>query len=143
MGRAKTRFTPDEQYTLMTLWSIARSPLMIGADLTKLDDFTHSLLTNPEVLNVNQRSENGRQLYKRGDFCVWIANVPGSKDKYLAIFNTGNSEATHTVSLSEVGFPKAKIRDLWARSDLGVFTKQISSTIKSHGAALYRVSSVN
>ncbi len=140
MGRTKTRFTPDEQYTLMSMWCIARSPLMIGADLTKLDDFTLSLLTNPEVLAVNQRSENGRQLFRRGDVCAWIANVPGSKDKYFALFNTGDAAASLPVSLAELGFGKAKIRDLWTRTDLGVFTNQFSRTIKSHGAGLYRVS---
>lgn len=87
-GRA-TRFTRDEQFTLMTLWSIARSPLMHGGDMTKTDDFTLSLLTNDEVLEVNQRSENNRQLFRTPDGLVaWVADIPGSADKYLALFNT-------------------------------------------------------
>ncbi len=87
LGR-KTRFTPPEQYTLMSLWSIARSPLMHGGDMTKTDSLTLSLLTNKEVLAVNQHSINNRQLFRTKEgFVAWVADVPGSKDKYLALFN--------------------------------------------------------
>jgi alpha-galactosidase len=83
-----TLFSRDEQFTLMTLWSIARSPLMHGGDLTKTDDFTLSLLTNDEVLAVNKRSENNRQLFRTADSLIaWVADVPGSADKYVALFN--------------------------------------------------------
>ncbi|MBN2163235.1 MAG: NPCBM/NEW2 domain-containing protein [Pontiellaceae bacterium] len=82
-----TKFTPDEQYTLMTLWSIARSPLIFGGDMTKLDDFTLRLLTNPEVLAVNQNSTNNRQVSRNNNLIVWAADVPGSPDKYVALFN--------------------------------------------------------
>ncbi len=91
LGR-QTRFTRDEQFTLMSLWSIARSPLIHGGDMTKTDDFTLSLLTNDEVIAVNQRSENNRQLFRTPDGLVaWIADVPGSSDKYVALFNTGEA----------------------------------------------------
>ena len=83
-----TLFSRDEQFTLMTLWSIARSPLMHGGDMTKTDDFTLSLLTNDEVLAVNQRSENNRQLFRTADSLIaWVADIPGSADKYVALFN--------------------------------------------------------
>ena len=87
LGTRSTRFTPDEQVTLMTLWSIARSPLMHGGDLTKTDGFTLSLLTNDEVLAVNQHSANNRPLFDRDGLVAWIADVPDSPDKYLAVFN--------------------------------------------------------
>jgi alpha-galactosidase len=87
MGRRSTRFTREEQYTLMTLWSIVRSPLMHGGDMAKMDDFTLSLLTNDEVLAVNQNSSGNRELYHRGDLVAWVADVPNSKDKYVALFN--------------------------------------------------------
>jgi hypothetical protein len=87
LGRRNTRFTPDEQYTVMTLWSIARSPLMQGGDMTKMDDFTLSLLTNDEVLAVNQNSSGNRELYHRGDLVAWVADAPGAKDRYVALFN--------------------------------------------------------
>ncbi len=87
MGKRKTKFTPDEQVTLMTLWSIARSPLILGADLTKLDEPTLKLITNAEVLAVDQDSTNNREIFHRDGFIGWIADVPNSPDKYLALFN--------------------------------------------------------
>ncbi|MBN2684649.1 MAG: glycoside hydrolase family 27 protein, partial [Pontiellaceae bacterium] len=83
----ETRFTKDEQITCMSLWCIARSPLILGADMTQMDDFTLKLLTNPEVLSVNQKSANNRQLSREDDLVVWVADVPGSDDKYVALFN--------------------------------------------------------
>ena len=82
-----TKFTRDEQYTLITLWCIARSPLMMGGNLPKNDAFTLSLLTNADVLAVNQDSANNRQLYRRDNAVAWTADVPGAPDKYVALFN--------------------------------------------------------
>jgi hypothetical protein len=82
-----TRFTPDEQRLLMTLWSIARSPLMHGGDMTKMDPATLALLTNDEVLAVNQHSTNNRPLFERDQLIAWTADVPNSPDKVLAVFN--------------------------------------------------------
>ena len=88
MGR-RTWFTHDEQVTLMTLWCIARSPLMIGADLAKLDAPTLALLDNDEVLGVNQASAGNRQLFRNADGGIgWIADAPGGRDRYVALFNT-------------------------------------------------------
>jgi alpha-galactosidase len=82
-----TGFTHDEQITLMTLWSIARSPLILGAHLPKNDEFTLSLLTNDEVIAVDQKSTNNKQVSNQNNHIVWVADVPDSKDKYVAIFN--------------------------------------------------------
>jgi hypothetical protein len=87
MGKRPTHFTHDEQFTLMTLWSIARSPLMHGGDLTRTDPFTLSLLTNDEVLAVNQAGINNRRLFDHDDLIAWVADVPGCADRYLALFN--------------------------------------------------------
>lgn len=87
LGTRSSRFTPDEQRTMMTLWSIARSPLMHGGDMTRTDDATLALLTNDEVLAVNQHSTNNRPLFNRDQLIAWIADVPNSSDKYLAVFN--------------------------------------------------------
>ncbi|MBN2370916.1 MAG: NPCBM/NEW2 domain-containing protein, partial [Vicinamibacteria bacterium] len=88
LGRRRTRFTLDEQRTLMTLWAIARSPLIHGGDMTKTDAATLALLTNDEVIAVNQRSEDNRTLFDRDGLVAWTASVPGSRDRYLALFNT-------------------------------------------------------
>ncbi len=82
-----THFTPDEHYTLMSLWCIGRSPLILGGNLPKNDDFTVSLLTNDEVIAVNQNSINNKQLFNTNHHVGWVADVPGSKDKYVAVFN--------------------------------------------------------
>jgi alpha-galactosidase len=82
-----TNFTQNEQYTLMSLWAIGRSPLIFGGDMTKLDGFTKEMLTNPEMLKVNQESINNRQVSRDNNLIVWAADVPGSNDKYIAFFN--------------------------------------------------------
>lgn len=82
-----THFTKDEQFTLMSLWAIGRSPLIFGGDMTKMDAFTLEMLTNPEMLKVNQHSTNNRQLFRKDNLIAWTADIPGSKDKYIALFN--------------------------------------------------------
>jgi alpha-galactosidase len=148
MGKNKTHFKPDEQFTLLTLWSIARSPLIVGADLTKLDEFTIALITNDEVIAVDQSSANNRELFRRDGFYGWVADVPGSSDKYLALFNTQDKPPNGTetslpvpVKLLELDLASASnIRNLWTRQDLGSFTNQFAPDINFHGAGLYRVS---
>jgi alpha-galactosidase len=85
-----TRFTTNEQRTLMTMWCMARSPLMMGGHLPRNDAFTLSLLTNREVLAVNQASLNNRQLFRRDDAIAWAADVPGSAEKYLGLINAND-----------------------------------------------------
>jgi alpha-galactosidase len=87
LGKRTTRLTAEEQRTVMTLWSIARSPLMHGGDMTKTDDFTLSLLTNAGVIAVNQNSVNNRPVFDHDELIAWAADVPGTPDKYLAVFN--------------------------------------------------------
>jgi hypothetical protein len=82
-----TRFTPDEQTLLMTLWTIFRSPLIFGGNLPDNDAFTNQLLTNRDVLHMHAYSTHNRQLERRGDLVVWTADDTKSTDKYLALFN--------------------------------------------------------
>ncbi len=84
-----TRFTKDEQTALMSLWAIARSPLMLGMNLPENDAWTLSLLTNDEVLAVNQKSSGNRQVFRTEDKIAWVADAPGG-GKYLAIFNAAD-----------------------------------------------------
>ena len=139
-----TRFTKNEQITMMTLWAIARSPLIMGGDLTKLDDFTSSLLTNAEVIDVDQNSSGNRQLFKQDGLIAWIADVPHSNDKYLALFNTNNAPAPVSVELKDAGFSgPVKIRDLWAKKEAaGATDGRFAPELPSHGAGLYKVSAV-
>ncbi|GAB3237367.1 hypothetical protein GCM10027346_28880 [Hymenobacter seoulensis] len=87
-----SRFTHDEQYTLMSLWSIFRSPLMFGGDLPSNDAFTLSLLTNKEVLAMHRSSTNNRQLFRKDNLVAWTADDPKTGDKFLALFNAQDQE---------------------------------------------------
>ena len=144
----QTGFTRDEQITVMTLWSMARSPLMHGGDMTKTDDFTLSLLTNDEVLAVNQHSENNRQLFRTEDgFVAWIADVPESSAKYLAVFNlrdaTNAPSAMVPVKLADLKLSgEVQVRDLWQHRDLENVRAEFSPEVPSHGARLFRLTPV-
>lgn len=141
-GRA-TRFTTAEQYTLMSLWAIARSPLIHGGDMTQMDPFTLSLLTNDEVIAVNQRSTRNRQLFRTGDLVAWVADAEGSTDKYLAVFNTGATTANVPVTLAALGYAgSVQVRSLWDKTNLGAQSGVFSPSVASHGGALYRLSGV-
>ncbi len=140
LGR-RSHFTPDEGRTLITLWCIARSPLIFGGDLTKLDGATNALITNPEVLAVDQQSRNNRQLFRTSDGKVaWIADAPGSNFRYLAVFNLSSTAQPVEVNLSDVVSGHAwRIRDLWSGryvSSTGAF----APVVPGHGSELFRVS---
>ncbi len=139
LGQRDTRFTPAEQRTLMTLWSIARSPLIMGGDLRHLDAPTLALLTNPEVIAVNQTSTGNRPLFLEDGIRVWTAEAEGS-GRYLALFNMHDDERSVGVELRHLGLTgAAKVRDLWARTDLGAATGRFTQTLPPHGAGLYRL----
>jgi len=130
-----------EHYTLMTLWSIARSPLMVGADLPTSSDSTLSFLTNDEVLYVNQNSTGGRQILKGydGEF-IWMADDPATGDYFLALFNTNDQEKEIAFIFETVDLRSPfAIRDLWKKSDLGIFRNQFKITLPAHGAGLFRM----
>jgi alpha-galactosidase len=134
--------TKDEQVTLMTLWAIFRSPLMMGGDLPSNDEFTLKLLTNKEVLGVNQHSAKNRELFARGTQIAWVAEVPGSRDKYLALFNLSDDATPVEIKIGckELEFAgRCRVRDLWAGRSLGGPLEEIVSSVNRHGAQLYRV----
>lgn len=151
-----TKFTQDEQYTLMTLWCIARSPLIHGGDMTKMDDFTLSLLTNDEVLAVDQNSMGNKELFNQDGLIAWVADVPGTADKYVAVFNARdksplppNAYATPAsgevvpVNLASLGFTgPVNVRDLWRHYDIGQRDGAFNPSVPWHGAQLYRLSPV-
>ena len=107
------------------------------------DEFTLSLLTNDEVLAVNQNSANNRELYRRDGLIALVADAPDSKDKYVALFNTRDAAETASVKVifETVGLQgRCAVRDLWGRKDLGTFSGEFISPLPSHGAGLYRIS---
>lgn len=139
MGQRDTRFTPDEQKTLMTLWSIARSPLIMGGDLRHLDAATKALLTNPEVIAVNQASGENRPHFLEDHTRVWSARAENG-DRYLALFNTGKEARDVGLDLGAIGVRgDITVRDLWERRPDGIATGRIARRIPAHGAGLYRL----
>jgi hypothetical protein len=124
----------------MTLWLMMRSPLIFGGDLPANDAFTLSLLSNAEVLEVDQQSSGNHQVYESTSTIAWVADAPNSKDKYVALFNLADKEQIVSLAFSElkVPFAKASMRDLWAHKDLGS-ADHAAAKLPAHGAALFRV----
>jgi alpha-galactosidase len=140
-GQAReTRLSHDEQRTLVTLWCIFPSPIMVGGELPAADDWTLSLLTNPEVLEVDQHSTGNHPAFATEKTVVWVANSVTGKGLYLAIFNVSPSEATLQYDWKSLGFKENvyQIRDLWDRKDLSA-AASLSVTLPPHGSVLYRL----
>jgi hypothetical protein len=134
--------THDEQTTLITLWSIARSPLMFGGNLPDNDEFTLSLMNNDEVLDVNQKASSSKRLFARDNQVAWVAELPGSSAKYLAVFNIGDSaNETVEVKWADLGLPpKCLLRDLWTKSDIGPVPDGRAFVLKPHSSGFYKIS---
>ena len=132
-----TNFTRDEQLTMMTLWSVFRSPLMVGGDLPQNDEWTLSLLTNDEVIAVNQQGANPRLLEKTDDFRLWASDAPDG-GLYLAGFNLSDEEKSFALPLAELGMENAATRDLWAHADPGPAPE--TAAIPAHGCFLWKCS---
>jgi alpha-galactosidase len=136
-----TRLTPSEQYTHISLWCLLCSPLLIGCDMTKLDDFTLNLLTNDEVLEVSQDSL-GRQavrIAKDGSLEIWAKDLEDGS-KAVGLFNRGDDAATITVKWSELGVSgQQSVRDLWRQQNLGKFPDQFHTEVSRHGVVLVKV----
>ncbi len=142
-----TQFTLDEQLTHMTLWTIARSPLIFGGDLPKNDAWTLSLLTNEEVIEVNQKGSKQHELSDDNGLVIWTSDAPDGKSKYVAFFNTRKAESAAdvdglpiTLDLSKIGLSgKCKVRDLWKKKDTADVEGTFTAPVRSHGAVLYKI----
>jgi len=138
----------DEQLTMMSLFSICRSPLMFGGNLPDNDEFTLSLLTNKDVLYINKYSQNNRQLFRNDDLIAWVADDPKTGDKFLALFNAQDSVKADAnkvsikipVNLGQIGITgQCTITDVWNNRSLGNFIKEFSPDIRRHASGLYRI----
>jgi hypothetical protein len=133
-----TNFTRDEQRTLMTLWCIFRSPLMMGGILPDNDEWTLSLLTNDEVLAVQKYGINPLQITLNENEAVWMNKTKDGAIN-LALFNLSDEKRKICCPLFELGFEKAKLRDLWNKKDMGNISDKVIAEIPPHGAVLYRL----
>jgi alpha-galactosidase len=138
-----TRLSHDEQRTLITLWCIFPSPLMIGGRLPSADDWTLSLLTNPEVLAVDQHSTGNRPVINTEKTVAWLAQSASGGDQYLAIFNISESSEPLRYAWKDLGLAGKmyKLRDLWEHKDLDA-AGSVTVTLPPHGSVMYRLSAV-
>jgi len=136
-----SKLTPNEQYTHMSLWCLLCSPLLIGCDLTQLDAFTLNLLTNDEVLEVNQDplGRQARRVAGDGYLEVWAKKMEDGSTA-AGLFNRDETPKTVTAKWSDLGLTgPQRVRDLWRQKDLGTFSDEFAVEIPRHGCALIRL----
>jgi len=141
-----TKLTPNEQYLHITLWSLLSSPLLIGCDMTQLDDFTTGLLSNDEVIAVNQDplGKPAGRITQTDDGCeVWARDLEDGS-KAVGLFNRGELPGEVTVKWSDLGLTgPQRVRDLWRQKDLGSQESEFKATVGRHGAVMIKVSAVS
>ncbi len=136
-----SRLSPNEQYTHISLWCLLTSPLLIGCDMTQLDEFTLNLLTNDEVLAVNQDplGQQASRIVQDGPLEIWAKDMADGS-KAVGLFNRGTPEQTITVKWSDLGISgKQIVHDLWRQKDLGQFTDQFQAKVTRHNVVLVKI----
>jgi alpha-galactosidase len=136
-----SRLTRDEQITHMTLWCLLAAPLLLGCDLTRLDDFLLGVLTNDEVLAVDQDplGVQARRVRRDGETEVWARPLRDGS-KAVGLFNRGEQREDVTVYWTDIGISgKAHVRDLWHHRDLGPISESLSTPVNPHGAEMFVV----
>jgi hypothetical protein len=135
-----TRLTIDEQYTLMTLFTIFRSPLMFGGDLPSNDDFTLSLLTNKEVLKMHREGTDVQQVLRDENRIAISSRNSNTGEVYLAVFNIDNEKTQDiSVNLKNIGLNgDCKVINLWTGEDMGVVSNDFVQPVKPHASGLYK-----
>jgi len=139
-----TRLNHDEQRTLLTLWSIFRSPLIMGGNLLQSDPWTTSLLNNAEVIAVDQHSTENRPVVTTENIVIWTSRPESSKDSYVAVFNISDTAQTVHYAWSDLGMrsPIYKLRDLWEKHEIGS-APALEIKLPPHASVLYRAAPVD
>jgi len=135
-----TRLTPDEQYTHVSLWCLLSAPLLIGCDLSKLDDFTLNLLTNDEVIAVDQDpvGQQAQQVFRTDTYQIWMKDLEDGS-KAIGIFNTSDKAEVVRFYWSSFNMStKQKVRDLWRQKDIGRFPDMFATKVAAHGVTLIK-----
>lgn len=141
-NQRNSRLSPDEQYTHISLWSLLSAPLLIGCDMEHLDRFTIGLLTNDEVLAINQDAlgKEAHQVIKKDDYQVWTKDLADGS-KAIGIFNTSEKYQTITLKGSQdVLGDFTKIRDVWQQKYLITSGPDITTKVAPHGVVLIKAS---
>jgi alpha-galactosidase len=131
-----SHFTDAEKQSLMTLWCIARAPLILGGNLPENTTEEMALETNAEVLAVNQKGLDSKQLYRKDDLVVWVSHMPGNKVWNVALFNLNDEPREVRLSFSDLGINgQAAVHDLWQKKELGNFKSGYGQLVEAHGSA--------
>ncbi|MEU1405371.1 glycoside hydrolase family 27 protein [Streptomyces sp. NPDC005728] len=135
-----SRLTRPEQISLLTLWLISRSPLMMGGDLPTSPPETVELLTNDEALAVPWHSTGNREVLREGDLVLWTADDTDGSTRYAAVFSLADGPRRFQVPLGSVGArPGDRVREVWSRADTPHDGRHLAVGLPAHGAALYRL----
>lgn len=133
-------FTEAEHYTLMSLFSMGKSPLMMGGDLLSSPESSLKFLKNDEILYVNQHSVDNRQVVKRNGHVIWIATDPANGDRFIGLFNILDKKSTVSFTFEDESIRgKYLVRDLWDKKDLGIFETKFSADLRPHEGRVYRL----
>ncbi len=127
-----TNFSENEQITMLTLWSIFRSPLMIGGEMRDNDDFTLRLLTNERIIKMNKTSRGAKEVLRNENEIIWQA--PEGEKRYIAIFNISDSERKIAINAREYGIENT-VKELWTNEEYTVSNGALALKIGSHCAA--------
>jgi alpha-galactosidase len=134
-------FTPSEQYTCMTLWSMMAAPLIFSGELTSLDDFTKNVLCNAEVIDVNQDrlGQPGYSIFKEEFLEIWQKPLSDGASA-VAVFNRSPLKTSVSVDWNKFGFAAgSKIRDLWRQKNIGKTGKSARYEIEGHGCLMVKI----
>ncbi len=133
-----TRLTPDEQYSHISLWSLLAAPLLLGNDVASLNEFTLSLLTNDEVIAINQDplGRAARRVLEQDEWQVWVKDLRDGA-KAVGVFNLGSGFREMKLEGASLGIaPHFKVRDAWRQRDMGRFARVPPVRLPAHGAML-------
>jgi alpha-galactosidase len=136
-----TRLTADEQYTQMSLWSLLSAPLLMGCDVIAMDEFTKSLVTNDEVIDINQDvlGKQAARIFQKNGLEIWAKEIEDGS-KAVGLFNRNSSTKTVKANWSILGLKGSQnVRDVWSQKEEGVFAQSFSAAVPAHGVKLIRI----
>lgn len=135
----RTNFNEDELKTLMTLWCMFRSPLILGGDLLQLSSFEKNLISNKTLIGIDQSSKNCREIMNKGNTIIYFAEDAKSNKKFLSFFNLGDDVNTIRYLLKDLGFTKKPtVKEVWSNQSVDA-DNEINGKVNAHGVLLFEI----
>ena len=135
--------TQEEQKTMMSLWCIFGAPLMLGAEMTKMDPITVSLLTNQDLLEMHKNGAHAQQISRTDDQAIWVSQDPAANKGYLALFNLADEERAIHCWVGEIAqrglkaYEGGPIREVWTGSQAAFSTGGLACLVPAHGVRVF------